>query len=212
MNREFLKNLLKNIQDEAEIKQIIDVIMAEHGKTIENLKCDKESVETQLKNTEAQLETAQSTIKDLKKSNADNEELQRQIDDFQTAITNLKKEHEAEVTKLARTNIENELLTKYKAKNNTAAKALVGEIEAKDNETYKTLFEAKLKELSEAEGTSFAFGQPEVKTSYNPSSGGGSAIKNPFAKETFNLTEQGKMLRDNPTQARELAASAGITL
>ena len=36
--------------------------------------------------------------------------------------------------------------------------------------------------------------------------------KNPFAKETFNLTEQGKMLRENPAQAQQLAAQAGIKL
>ncbi|UOO89516.1 hypothetical protein LVJ82_00610 [Vitreoscilla massiliensis] len=38
------------------------------------------------------------------------------------------------------------------------------------------------------------------------------AAKNPFAKETFNLTEQGKMLRENPAQAQQLAAQAGIKL
>ena len=34
-----------------------------------------------------------------------------------------------------------------------------------------------------------------------PKSGGTSGEKNPWAKETFNLTEQGKMLKNNPTLA-----------
>ena len=37
-------------------------------------------------------------------------------------------------------------------------------------------------------------------------------MKNPFAKETFNLTEQGKLYRENPEQARALAAAAGVTI
>jgi hypothetical protein len=43
--------------------------------------------------------------------------------------------------------------------------------------------------------------------------GGGNGTKgvaNPWAKETFNLTEQGKAIKANPAQARELAQAAGV--
>ena len=46
---------------------------------------------------------------------------------------------------------------------------------------------------------------------YEPNKGG-NPTKNPFAKETFNLTEQGKMFKENPAQAKELAAAAGVTI
>ena len=46
---------------------------------------------------------------------------------------------------------------------------------------------------------------------YSPA-GGGTPTANPFAKDTWNLTEQGKMLRDNPAAARELAAAAGVKI
>ena len=49
------------------------------------------------------------------------------------------------------------------------------------------------------------------KAGYEPNKGG-NPTKNPFAKETFNLTEQGKMLKENPAQAKELAAAAGVTI
>ena len=39
-----------------------------------------------------------------------------------------------------------------------------------------------------------------------------SGVKNPFAKETFNLTEQGKLFKENPELARQLAAQAGVSL
>lgn len=52
-----------------------------------------------------------------------------------------------------------------------------------------------------------------AKHGYTP---GGSSqsqtTKNPFAKETFSLTEQGKLVKENPELAKKLAAQAGIKL
>jgi hypothetical protein len=42
----------------------------------------------------------------------------------------------------------------------------------------------------------------------NPGGGGGSGQINPWKKETFNLTEQGRLLRENPELARQLMAQA----
>jgi hypothetical protein len=42
----------------------------------------------------------------------------------------------------------------------------------------------------------------------NSGGGGGSGQTNPWKKETFNLTEQGRLLRDNPELARQLMAQA----
>jgi len=36
--------------------------------------------------------------------------------------------------------------------------------------------------------------------------------RNPWAKDTWNLTEQGRIARDNPTLARQMAAQAGVKL
>ena len=51
-----------------------------------------------------------------------------------------------------------------------------------------------------------------VAGGYTPKAGEVGTAKNPFAKETFNLTEQGKLLTTNPEQARALAAAAGVTI
>ena len=56
------------------------------------------------------------------------------------------------------------------------------------------------------------FKQEQPKPPYNPKNGGAGGVTNPFAKDTFNLTEQGRMLKENPAQAKELAAAAGVTL
>ena len=58
----------------------------------------------------------------------------------------------------------------------------------------------------------FLFKTDKVDTPYDPAGGGTPTGSNPFAKDTYNLTEQGKLLRDNPAQAKELAVAAGVTL
>ena len=56
-----------------------------------------------------------------------------------------------------------------------------------------------------------AFLFKEMKTPYQPNSGS-NLTHNPFSKDSFNLTEQGKLLRENPEQARSLAQAAGVTI
>lgn len=68
----------------------------------------------------------------------------------------------------------------------------------------------QLKSIQESKG--FLFKTGRVETTYDPTSGGEFKGKNPFAKETFNLTEQGNLLKSNPAQAKELASAAGVTL
>ena len=129
-----------------------------------------------------QLKTANSTITDLKKNNVDNEALQQTINDREATIKQMEKDHKAEIIKLGRESINNELLLKYKAKNNKAVMALLGEIEASDNETYKTLLDSRLKDMSEADDTRFMFGDLKVETRYNPVAGNGDTT---VTKEQF---------------------------
>ena len=205
MKRKFLEDLGLE-------KETIDKIMAENGADIEAEKAKTTEANTKLDNVNRQLEEANKTIKELKKSNADNEELQNKVADYEKQIKEQKEKYDAEIIKLGRESINVELLSKYKAKNNKAVMALVEEIEAKDNNSYKTLLDSKLKALSEAEDTKFMFGDSKIKEHYEPTGGTAPTGKNPWAKESFNLTEQGKLIKSNPAQAKELASAAGITL
>ena len=45
-----------------------------------------------------------------------------------------------------------------------------------------------------------------------PGAGNTFTGKNPFAKETFNLTKQCELIQTNPQQAKQLAAEAGVSL
>lgn len=47
---------------------------------------------------------------------------------------------------------------------------------------------------------------------YSPKTGGAPEPENPFAKNTFNLTKQGELIKSNPTEAKRLAEEAGLKL
>lgn len=178
MKREFLEGLLKDIKEE-DRKAIVDKIMAENGTDINAAKGDTTKLEGEVKtlkgekkNLEGQLEVANGTIEDLKKANPDVEALQTKIKEHETTIEQKEKEYKEELTKLAREAIDTELLGKYKAKNTKAVKALIDAFEAKDDEDYRTLLDAKLKGLAESEDTKFMFGEVKTKQNYDPAGGG----------------------------------------
>ena len=73
--------------------------------------------------------------------------------------------------------------------------------------------EEAVKPYKEDQAMAHLFKQDENKPPYHPNGGsGGGAAANPFAKETFNLTKQGELLKSNPEQARAMAAAAGVTI
>lgn len=66
-----------------------------------------------------------------------------------------------------------------------------------------------LKPMREASPHLFQAGQG---AEYHPAGGGKPPVKNPFAKDSFNLTEQGRLIKENPEQAKQMAAAAGVTI
>ena len=55
------------------------------------------------------------------------------------------------------------------------------------------------------------FKQEQQKPPYHPQGGTGGAGAT-FAKETFNLTKQGELLKSTPEQAKAMAAAAGVII
>ena len=82
-----------------------------------------------------------------------------------------------------------------------------------DNDNKPIGVEDAIKTYKEDAAMSHLFKQQEQKKPpYNPLNGGTGGTVNPFAKETFNLTKQGELLKSNPEQAKAFAAAAGITI
>lgn len=154
-----------------------------------------------------ELKTANDTIKEIKDNNKDNETLQQTIRTHETTIGNQKKE----ISDLKRTYALREEIKKTGC---TDADYLIykhGGLEkfTFDNEGKPVGVEEVVKGYKESNPILFPTGRKEPD--YQPK-GGYSHVNNPFAKETFNLTEQGKLFKENPEQAKTLAAAAGVTI
>lgn len=155
-----------------------------------------------------QLKTANVTITDLKKNNKDNEELQKAIKDHEATIKALE-------TNATNTKKEYTLKDKLKDLGVNDADYLIYKHGGVDKFNFDT--EGKLIGLEDIvkpykESIPHIFKTDKVDTKYDPTGGGAPTGSNPFAKDTFNLTEQGKLLKENPAQAKELASAAGLTL
>ena len=157
-----------------------------------------------------ELNTANETIANLKKENGDNEELQRKIGDYEMEIKNLKKS--AEDT--AKTYALREQLAKSGVLDPDYLIYKSGGIEKftfdKDNKPVGV--DDAIKPYKEDKAMAHLFKQEQPKPPYHPQNGGAGGVSNPFAKETYNLTKQGELLRSNPEQARAMAAAAGVTI
>lgn len=153
------------------------------------------------------LKEANTTIDTLKKSNADNGELQRQVKEYKEKVTIL------EAT-AANTRKEYALKDKLKEAGVVDADYIIykqGGIDkfTFDKEGNPVGVDDVVNPLKETSPHLF---KAEPGADYKPAGGGTPPAKNPFAKDSFNLTEQGKLLRENPTQAQALAAAAGVTI
>lgn len=67
----------------------------------------------------------------------------------------------------------------------------------------------QIKALKETKGFLFK-PEEETKPKYDPIKGHGNPKVNPFAKESFNLTQQAELIKSNPAEAKVLAAQAGV--
>lgn len=165
----------------------------------------KKQLESDLKNRDQQLT-------DLKKSVGDNEDLKKQIEQLQTDNKKKDDDYQTKLKDMAVT---------------TAIKlAVAGEvydpdlllsildkskIEIDENGNIKTGLDDQVKSLRESKAFLFVQkeGDPKFK-GVNPVDGKdkGGGQKNPWSKEHFNLTEQGKILKSNPELAKQFIAAA----
>ncbi len=154
-----------------------------------------------------ELNTANDTIKDLKKNYTDNAELQEKIKNYETELANLK-------TAAANTRKEYALKDKLKEAGVVDADYIIYKKGGLDKFTFDREgipigIEDILKPLKEESPHLFKTGQPGG--GYTPA-GGDTPIHNPFAKNTWNMTEQGKLFKSDPMLARQLAAAEGLKL
>ena len=139
----------------------------------------------ELKSVKGELTTLNGEIDNLKKSNADNAELAKQIESMKADAETRKAEYEGKIAQLEIDNLVNVALSNAKAKNNVAVRALLDLKDAK-------VKDGKIKGLDEqvAKANPYLFGEasaPKGVAPGNPGgkSAGGTVTKEDFAKMTY---------------------------
>lgn len=155
-----------------------------------------------------ELSTASETINDLKKNNADNVELKQKVKDYEVETARLK-------TEADNTRKEYALKDKLKEAGVTDADYIIYKQGGLDKFTFDK--DGKVIGLDDVlkpmrESSPHLFKNAGGAGGYDPAGGGKPPVNNPFAKETYNLTEQGRLFKQNPEQARQMAAAAGVKL
>lgn len=192
--------------DDNQVKSILGAMKKEkiYTTNLENIEERYNKLKGQKEDLEGQLNTANSTIKDLKKNNADNEELQKTIKQHEDIIKTQKEEYETKVRNLTLDSAINSALTKAKAKHSDLLaskfdrdKLVINEdgtVTGLDEqlkgfkETYKDMFEVTLGGGTPA--------NPDTKPSKT------TLTKEEFLKMDF--YEQSKFANDNPEQYAEI--------
>lgn len=192
--------------DDNQVKSILGAMKKEkiYTTNLENIEERYNKLKGQKEDLEGQLNTANSTIKELKKNNADNEELQKTIKQHEDTIKTQKAEYESKVRNLTLDSAINSALTKAKAKHSDLLaskfdrdKLVINEdgtVTGLDEqlkgfkETYKDMFEVTLGGGTPA--------NPDTKPSKT------TLTKEEFLKMDF--YEQSKFANDNPEQYAEI--------
>ena len=206
MNRDFLKQTFSKLEnvDEATIKEIIDAIMNENGKGINESKLKIDELTEQLGLKTKESEEASKTIDELKKSNQGNEELQKRISTHEARIeelvaenTQLKLDNAIKVELLnakAKGDDLDYLMFKIKQNNNKLTLGENGELKGFDVEEIKTAypgnFEVESKKVVDVNEL------PKIDNSEN------TITKEQFDKMGYK--ERTKLYNDNPEVYNEL--------
>ncbi len=161
----------------------------------------KKKLETDIAERDKQLEQ-------LKNAAGNSEELKAQIEQLQAENQKAAEEWQAKMAQMQLDFAIDKALTAAKAKNAKAVKALLDMEKVKLDGDKLLGLDDQLKAIKESDA--YLFGESgKVGSGTNPP-GAGNPEVNPWKPETFNLTLQGQILREDPAKATRMKAEAGI--
>lgn len=211
---EWLKEILKKSSVE---ESKLDAIIGDIGKALPEHfvpKARYNEVAEVKKKLEADIAERDRQLEELRKAAGASEELKQQIEQLQAANKEAQEKYEAEMKEL-RINTALKLVLAPEVHDADLVLGLIdkSKIELDDAGNVKAGLDDQVKALRESKA--FLFVQKEdggakFKGAKPPESSdkGGGGLKNPWSKEHFNLTEQGRILRENPELAKQLQAAA----
>lgn len=201
---EWLKELLKTVGiEETKVDELVANVNKELPKYMIPKDKYNEVAETK-KQLEETIKDRDKQLEELGKKAKGNEDLEKQIKDLQETNRTTKETYEAKIkdmainsaiqSKLTDTKYPDLLMTKFDKTKISMQEdgSIIGIDEQLTNikEQYKDLFKPDI-----------VGNDPNNKYKNNP------GVKNPWSKEHFNLTEQGRIFRENPELAKQLQAT-----
>lgn len=205
-----LQDLLGELYTEEIAKKIGDKELAitNDGSWIPRAKFNE--VEQEVKGLERQLQDRDKQLQDLESKATGNEELKKALQEAQEANKAATEEWQAKTAKMQLDFAVERALTAAKAKNPKAVKALLDMAKVKLDGEQLLGLDDQLKELQKSDAYLFGSSEsPQVGGGSNPPGAGGGEA-NPWKPETFNLTNQAKILQENPSLAARLKQEAGV--
>lgn len=165
----------------------------------------KSNLETQIKERDKQLET-------LKKTAGDKEKLEATIKQLQEDNKSAKTKYETDLKNL-RIDSAVKLKLSGTAQDVDIVAGLIDKTKliVSDDGTVAGLDE-QINPLKQSKPFLFKDVKLQKNKNYEPAGGNGGNTVNPFKKETFNMTEQGRLFKENPALAKSLAQEAGINI
>lgn len=193
----------------------IDIVVGNDGSYVP---ADKYDLLKQEKSTADQLaQSIRSELDSLKNSAGDIETMRADLKTAQDKAAELETNHQAEIARLRKGNsITLQVLGKAYDPADVLSAIDLDKVTLAEDGSISGGFDDQLTKLKETKPHWF-------KPDEDPDAGGGSGgtrgipptggkpslNANPWKKETFNLTEQGRLMRDDPARAAQLKAQAG---
>jgi predicted RNase H-like nuclease (RuvC/YqgF family) len=205
---DWLKELLKKAGiEEAKLDGLIADICKELPKHF--IPKDKyNEVAEAKKKLEADIQERDNQLEQLKNAAGNSEELKAQIEQLQAENQKAAEEWQAKMAQMQLDFAIEKALAAAKAKNAKAVKALLDLEKIKLDGEQLLGLDDQLKAIQQSDP--YLFGETgKVGSGTNPP-GAGNPEVNPWKPETFNLTLQGQILREDPAKAARMKAEAGV--
>jgi hypothetical protein len=205
---DWLKGLLEKAGiEEAKLDGLIADICKELPKHFIPKDKYNEVAETK-KKLEADIQERDNQLEQLKNAAGNSEELKAQIEQLQAENQKAAEEWQAKMAQMQLDFAIEKALAAAKAKNAKAVKALLDLEKIKLDGEQLLGLDDQLKAIQQSDP--YLFGETgKVGSGTNPP-GAGNPEVNPWKPETFNLTLQGKILREDPAKATRMKAEAGV--
>ncbi len=205
---DWLKELLKKAGIE---EGKLDGVIADIGKELPKHFIPKDKyneVAEAKKKLETDLQARDAQLEQLKQAAGNSEELKAQIEALQAENKKAAEEWQAKMAQMQLDFAIERALATAKAKNAKAVKALLDMEKVKLDGEQLLGLDDQLKALQQSDP--YLFGDSgKVGSGTNPP-GAGNPEVNPWKKETWNLTMQGKILLEDPAKATRMKAEAGV--